>query len=43
MSFKLAAKAGPRYLTLLKATEEIVGKQVTENLYDRHLKPLFMG
>ena len=43
VSFKLAAKAGPRYLTLLKANEEIVGKQVTENLYDRHLKPLFMG
>jgi tagaturonate epimerase len=43
VSFKLAAKAGPRYLLLLKANEEIVGKQVTENLYDRHLKPLFLG
>ena len=28
---------------LLKANEEIVGKNVTENLYDRHLKPLFIG
>jgi hypothetical protein len=43
VSFKLAAKAGPRYLQLLRANEEIVGKQVTENLYDRHLKPLFIG
>lgn len=43
VSFKLAAKAGPRYLQLLKANEEIVGKQVTENLYDRHLNPLFLG
>ncbi len=43
VSFKLAAKAGPRYLELLKANEEIVGKNVTENLYVRHLKPLFVG
>lgn len=43
VSFKLAAKAGPRYLQLLRANEEIVGRQVTENLYDRHLKPLFIG
>lgn len=43
MSFKLAAKAGARYLDLLKKNEEIVRKQVTENIYDRHLKPLFIG
>ena len=36
-------QAGPRYLDLLKANEEIVGKNVTENLYERHLKPLFVG
>jgi len=41
VSFKVAAKAGARYLDLLKANETIVSKQVTENLYDRHLKPLF--
>lgn len=40
---KLAAKAGARYLDLLKANEEIVGKQVTENIYERHLRPLFIG
>ncbi len=43
VSFKLAAKAGARYLDLLKANEAIVAKQVTENIYDRHLKPLFVG
>ncbi len=43
VSFKLAAKAGRRYLDLLVANEEIVGKNVTENLYARHLKPLFVG
>ena len=43
VSFKLAAKQGQRYLDLLDANAEIVGKNVTENLYERHLKPLFIG
>ena len=43
VSFKLAAKAGARYLDLLKANEAIVAKQVTENIYERHLRPLFVG
>jgi hypothetical protein len=43
VSFKLAAKKGAHYLDLLKANEEIVGRNVTENLYERHLKPLFIG
>ena len=43
VSFKLAAKAGARYLDLLKANEAIVAKQVTENIYERHMRPLFIG
>ncbi len=43
VSFKLAAKAGARYLDLLKANEAIVARQVTENIYARHLRPLFIG
>ena len=43
VSFKLAAKAGTRYTDLLKANEAIVAKNVTENLYERHLKPLLVG
>lgn len=43
VSFKIAAKAGSRYTDLLKANEDIVGKQVTENLLERHMKPLFIG
>lgn len=42
VAFKLAAKAGPRYLNLLKANSDIVGRNVTENLYQRHLRPLFL-
>ena len=43
VSFKLAAKAGARYLDLLKSNEEIVAKQVTENIFERHMRPLFLG
>ena len=43
VSFKLAAKAGTRYIDLLKANEAIVAKNVTENLLDRHMKPLLLG
>ena len=43
VSFKLAAKKGATYLDLLKANEAIVAKNVTENLYARHLRPLFVG
>lgn len=43
VAFKLAAKKGQRYLDLLKANEEVVGRNVTENLYERHLRPLFVA
>jgi hypothetical protein len=41
VSFKVAAKAGRRYTDLLVAHRDIVGRQVTDNLYERHLRPLF--
>jgi hypothetical protein len=43
VSFKVAAQQGDRYLDLLKANAEVVGKNVTENIYDRHMVPLFLG
>ena len=43
IAFKLAAKEGARYTDLLKANAEVVGKNVTENLYDRHFKRLFVA
>jgi hypothetical protein len=43
VSFKLAAKQGARYLDLLKEHRETVGHHVTDNLYRRHLRPLFIG
>jgi tagaturonate epimerase len=41
IAFKLAAKAGARYTDLLKAHETVVARNVTENLYQRHMHPLF--
>ncbi|NLC80792.1 MAG: hypothetical protein GX748_06370, partial [Lentisphaerae bacterium] len=41
VSFKIAAELGPRYLDTLRACQPVVAKHVTENLYARHLQPLF--
>jgi len=43
VSFKVAAKMGDRYLDALKKHEAIVAKNVTENLFERHMKPLLLG
>jgi hypothetical protein len=42
VGFKIAAKQGPRYLNMLDACAETVSRNVTENLYQRHLKPLLL-
>ena len=41
IAFKVAAAEGVRYTNLLKEHREIVAEQVTTNLYERHLEPLF--
>jgi tagaturonate epimerase len=43
VSFKVAAKMGGRYLNALKKHEVIIAKNVTENLFERHMKPLLLG
>ncbi|HTW62890.1 MAG TPA: tagaturonate epimerase family protein [Terracidiphilus sp.] len=43
VGFKIAAKMGPRYLSLLEANEAVIAKNVTENLFDRHIAPVFLG
>jgi hypothetical protein len=42
VGFKVAAKMGDRYLRLLDEFESTIAKNVTENLYDRHVKPVFV-
>ena len=42
VGFKIAAKKGDRYLNALKKHEAVIAKNVMENLYERHMKPLLL-
>jgi len=41
VGFKVAAGMGKRFTGALEANEEIVARNVTENLFERHLRPIF--
>ena len=43
IGFKVAAKMGTRYLDLVESNETVIAKNVTENLYSRHIAPVFLG
>ncbi|HZY61914.1 MAG TPA: tagaturonate epimerase family protein [Edaphobacter sp.] len=43
VGFKIAAKMGSRYLDALEEDEEIVARNVTKNLFERHIRPVFLG
>ena len=43
VGFKVAALMGDRYLKLLEANEAVIARNVTGNLFDRHLVPLFVS
>jgi hypothetical protein len=43
VGYKVAAQMESRYTDALKANEAVVAKNVTENLYDRHMKRVFVG
>src|SRR5688500_1189718 len=42
VGYKVAAQMGERYLSLLDEHEPIISRNVTENLFERHIKPLFL-
>ena len=42
VGFKVAAKLGRRYLDLLEKFETVIAKNVTENLFERHIRPVFL-
>ena len=42
IGYKIAAEMGSRYKKALKIFEEIISRNVYENLYERHVKKLFM-
>jgi len=43
VGYKVAAEMGAGYIDALQKHEAIIAVNVTENLYTRHIKPLFMG
>ena len=43
VGYKIAARMGDRYTNMLVACEESVSRNVTENLFTRHIEPLFLG
>lgn len=43
VSFRVAAEMGRRYLNLLRGNRHVIESNVTANLFDRHLWPLFFG
>ena len=42
VGFKIAAQLGDTYIQALKDNSEVVAKNVTGNLLERHMKPLFL-
>lgn len=42
VGYKIAAGLGDRYTDLLVACEDSISRNVTQNLYDRHIEPLFV-
>ena len=43
VGYKVAAKMGDRYYGALREFESDVARNVTENLWERHVKPLFLN
>lgn len=43
VGYKVAAEMGNRYLGMLEQSREIIGQNVTENLFTRHIAPVFLG
>lgn len=43
VGFKVAARMGSRYIELLEAYESVISRNVIQNLYERHIVPVFLG
>jgi hypothetical protein len=42
VAYKVAAKLGNQYLEMLEQCEKTISRNVTTNLYDRHIRPVFV-
>lgn len=43
VGYKVAAEMGSEFTDSLKTNERIIAHLVTQNLYERHIKPVFLG
>ena len=43
VGYKIASKLENKYLEALVANEAVISKNVTENIFHRHIEPLFLG
>ncbi len=43
VGYKIAAKMGRRFLEAVRQNEVSTGKNVTENLFERHIRPVFLN
>ena len=43
VGFKVAARMGGRFTHALQDHRELIGQNVTQNLFERHIRPLFLG
>ncbi len=42
VGFKIAAKMGERYVRIVEECEATISRNVTENLFERHIRPIFL-
>jgi hypothetical protein len=42
VGYKIAAEMGPRFLNALDTYEDIVARNVSENIFERHIRPVFL-
>lgn len=43
VGFKIAAKMDQRYLDALQEHRDVIARNVTDNLFERHIRPVFFG
>jgi hypothetical protein len=43
VGYKVAARKGAEYLDLVRTNRERIARNVTHNLFERHLRPIFLG
>lgn len=43
VGYKIAAEMGDRFTTALETNAAVIAASVTDNLYERHIRPLFLG